>query len=57
MKILLIGILIIAVVLAVISKIHPIGKKSFPVYCAWIYCPDHVDSVLHDVRYGYTYNQ
>ena len=27
MKILLIGILIIAVVLAVISKIHPIGKK------------------------------
>ena len=32
-------------------------KESFPVYCTWIYCIDHVDSVLHDVRYGNTYNQ
>ena len=56
MKTLLIGILIIAVVLAVISKIHPIGKKV-SLYCTWIYRIDHVDSVLHDVRYGNTYNQ
>ena len=59
MKTLLIGILIIAVVLAVISKIHPIGKKVslYIVLGTWIYRIDHVDSVLHDVRYGNTYNQ
>ena len=59
MKTLLILLLALAVILIVIAKIHPIGKKIslYLIYCSGTDCTDHAGSVLYDVRYGNPHNQ